>query len=76
MTPPSQMSDSVTITATVDNLFEDTEKLQVMISDISSPYATCTECTTDIVFDQNPSDSKLISEIHIYIYLYAVLLCV
>ncbi len=58
LTPPFAVSDPVVITAVVDDLFEDTETLQVMISDISSLYVMCTECTADLTFQQTTADSK------------------
>lgn len=58
LAPPMRTSDLLTISATMDNLFEDTERLQVMITDFSSPYVMCTECTADITFGQNPADSE------------------
>ncbi len=61
LTTPTQVSDSITISATIDNLFEDTERLQVMISDISSSYVMCETCIADIVFEQNQNDSKALS---------------
>ena len=58
LTPPFAVSDPVVITAVMDNLFEETETLQVMISDISSLYVMCTECTADLSFQQAAADSK------------------
>ncbi|XP_064407236.1 sushi, von Willebrand factor type A, EGF and pentraxin domain-containing protein 1-like isoform X2 [Halichondria panicea] len=56
LTPPFAVSDPVVITAVMDDLFEDTETLQVMISDISSLYVMCTECTAYLSFQQAAAD--------------------
>ena len=56
----TSMSEKITITAVMDNLFEDQDRFEVVVTDISSVYVTCDGgCVAQVTVNQNPSDSKL-----------------
>ena len=59
----TSMSENIIVTAVTDNLFEDHERFEVVVIDISSAYVSCDgegECAAyQVTINQNPSDSKL-----------------
>ncbi len=58
----SPLSESITLLIQLDNLFEDFENFELMVSDISSPYVVCDpepDCSVPVTIQQETSDSEL-----------------
>ena len=60
------MSENITVTAVMDNLFEEDESFEVSVTAISSNYVSCADggCNPQISITQNPSDGELLSIVH------------
>ena len=56
----TSMSEDITVTAVMDNLFEEDESFEVSVTAISSNYVSCADgrCNPQISITQNPSDGR------------------